>query len=616
MDEIYFDSRSELDKLPFGAVSAGTSVLFGLRVAETLNISALKLIIINDANGKSSEFLLSPVWTEQGCTRFEGSTVFENTGLYWYHFAAVIDGAERIIEKKENGAGFTEREPRSWQQTVYSFDYTTPEWIKGGAFYHIFVDRFKKSGERAQKSGAIMRNDWGGIPNYKPDENGEIRNNDFFGGNLDGVIEELPYLHELCFTCIYLSPIFKAASNHKYDTADYLKIDPSFGDEEAFRKLCSEAGELGIRIICDGVFNHTGSDSVYFNRGGTYGEGGAYRDKASPYYEWYTFAEWPDKYDAWWGVKTLPQIKKESLSFRSFITGESGVLKKWMSLGASGWRLDVADELSEGFLRELRKAVKTENPDALIIGEVWEDASNKVSYGYRRHYFEGEELDSVMDYPFKDAIIAYLKTGRAEFLRETVEAICENYPKPALDSMMNILGTHDTERILTVLGGEAFSSRDESAVARLSPEKRDRAKNLLRLASLLQFTLPGVPCVYYGDEAGVEGFEDPFNRACYPWGAEDADLIDWYKHLLTARKSCLAFAGGAYRTLRAEDGVFIFSRYKSGNKALVAVNMSQSELLFEHDKTDKVLVNHNCEETNGSLRLNKAGCAVIETSEN
>ncbi|MFB0919814.1 MAG: alpha-amylase family glycosyl hydrolase, partial [Oscillospiraceae bacterium] len=225
------------------------------------------------------------------------------------------------------------------------------------------------------------------------------------------------------------------------------------------------------------------------------------------------------------------------------------------------------------------------------------------------------ELDSVMDYPYKDAIISYIKTSKAGTLRETVEAICENYPKPALNSMMNILGTHDTERILTVLGGESYSTRDERASAKLLPEKRNRAKALLHAASLLQFTLPGVPCIYYGDEAGLEGFEDPFNRSCYPWGGEDSELIDWYKRLLTARKSCPAFAGGDYRTLRAEDGIFVFTRYKSGIKALVAVNMSQGDVLIESGETDRILIKFNCEETGGSLRLYKEGCVIIETAE-
>lgn len=615
MDDILFDSRSELDKLPFGAVPAGTNVRFGIRFAEVLKVTEVRLVVISDADGQSREFEFSQVWADRGYSRFEGSVCFEAKGLYWYRFETVADGAERVVERKISGAGFTDKEPISWQLSVYLPDYTTPEWIMRGAFYHIFVDRFNKSGSRPVKTGTVLRDDWGGVPHFRPDGKGEIRNNDFFGGDLDGVIRKLPYLSELGVSCIYLSPVFEAASNHKYDTADYSKIDPSFGDDAVFAELCSKAEKLGIRVICDGVFNHTGSDSVYFNREGTYGEGGAYRDKMSEYYEWYNFNEWPDKYDAWWGVKTLPQIKKESLSFRSFITGENGALKKWLSLGAYGWRLDVADELSEGFLRELRKTVKSSQPDALIIGEVWEDASNKISYGSRRHYFEGEELDSVMNYPLKDAIIGYIKTGGAEDLRRTVETLCENYPKPALDCLMNILGTHDTERILTVLSGKYYSSREERASAELTQTERAKAKTLLRAASLLQFTLPGVPSIYYGDEAGLEGYEDPFNRKCYPWGGEDFDLIEWYKKLLAARKNCGAFSGSAYKTLRAENGVYIFTRFRNSEKVIVAVNLGEEAVSVGLSCAEKILISNNCEQDENSLRVFHEGCAIIETSE-
>ncbi len=615
MDDILFDSRSELDKLPFGAVKSGESVRFGIRVAEALKASEVTLIILNDLDGDITEFKLEEVWTENCYTRFEGDAVIEACGLYWYHFEVVTGGAIRTAEKIGLGAAFTEYEPHSWQLTVYSFDYTTPEWIMGGAFYHIFVDRFRKLGERPLKKDSVARSDWGGVPVYTPDENGEIRNSDFFGGNLDGVIEKLPYLSELGISCIYLSPIFEAASNHKYDTADYTRVDPSFGDDELFSKLCEEAGRLGIRVICDGVFNHTGSDSVYFNRLGHYDTGGAYQTKSSPYYEWYSFSEWPEKYDAWWGIKTLPQIRKNSESFKTFITGENGILEKWMSLGAFGWRLDVADELSEDFLRELRKTVKQANPDALIIGEVWEDASNKIAYGRRRHYFEGAELDSVMNYPFKEAIISFIKNGNADSIRETVESVCENYPKPSLDCMMNILGTHDTERILTVLGGKSYATRDEKAVACLSEDERCRAKALLFLASVLQFTLPGVPSVYYGDETGLEGYEDPFNRRCYPWGAEDKELIKWYRELLKARQHCAAFAGGAYRTLRADSGVFVFTRIKNCVKATVIVNMGASDEIIELSEADRVLISRNCEYKNNSLRVFGEGCAIVETGE-
>ena len=613
MEEIIFDSRNEIDKFPFGAVSVGTDINVGLRTAYALAADSVKLVVINDLNGDIREIELEKVWTELGYDRFEGKITLENAGLYWYYFKADFKGNTRVIEKQNNGAGFTDNVPRSWQITVYNHDYTTPEWIMGGAFYHIFVDRFNKSGERAFKSGSIIREDWGGIPNYLPDELGEIRNNDFFGGNLDGIIEKLPYLSELGITCLYLSPIFEAASNHRYDTADYSRIDPSFGDEEGFEKLCAEAKQLGIRVICDGVFNHTGSDSLYFNREGNYGSGGAYNDENSEYFKWYTFTEYPNKYDAWWGIKTLPQIKKDSLSFRSFITGENGILEKWLRLGASGWRLDVADELSEDFLCELRKTVKAVKPDSLIIGEVWEDASNKTAYGARRHYFEGKELDSVMNYPFKNAIISYALNGNAEMLCETVESICENYPKPALDCMMNLLGTHDTERILTVLGGKHYNTRDERANTSLSQEDRQNAKRRLFLASALQFTLPGVPCIYYGDEAGLEGYEDPFNRRCYPWGAEDAELVDWYKQLLYMRKTSPVFAGGEYRTLRADNGVFGYVRIKNGKKASIYINRGQEPVELHLASGERILLEQNCEKNNNSLRVLSEGCVVVES---
>ncbi|MDR1131800.1 MAG: glycoside hydrolase family 13 protein [Oscillospiraceae bacterium] len=614
MEDILFDSRSALDRLPLGAITAGTQLRLGLRAAETLGITGLRLVVIDDTDGSAAETALSPVWTEGGYTRYEGAAVFDKTGLYWYFFRAVIDGADRAIGKTPSGAGFAGGEPRAWQLTVYAPDYTTPEWIKRGAFYHIFVDRFKKGGAHPVKNSAVARRDWGGLPVYLPDAGGEIRNSDFFGGDLDGVIEKLPYLHELGISCIYLSPIFEAASNHKYDTGDYAKIDPAFGDEATFSRLCAEAGRLGIRVLCDGVFNHTGSDSRYFNREGGYGPGGAYRDKGSPYYKWYDFTEWPDKYDAWWGITTLPQVKKDCLDFHTFICGDGGILEKWLSFGASGWRLDVADELSEDFLEALRRTVKGCDPEALIIGEVWEDASNKTAYGSRRHYFLGKELDGVMNYPLRDAIIAFIKTREASGLRETVESLCENYPPPALGCLMNILGTHDTKRILTELSGTDYGTRKERANARLSPDARTRAKRLLRLASLLQFTLPGVPSIYYGDEAGLEGFEDPFNRRCYPWGSADGALTEWYKALLAMRRSTAVFAGGEYRTLTAEDGVFAFTRGGSGGKAKIYVNLSGRELALALSPGERKLLLFNGTQNASGLRILDEGCAVTETA--
>ncbi|NLV87237.1 MAG: glycoside hydrolase family 13 protein [Clostridiales bacterium] len=612
MSKVLYNSRSELDKLPFGAVANDEKIRFGIRVCNSCDAQAVSLVFQRDENGEEIRFDLKPVWQYKGYTRFEESLSLKTPDLYWYHFELVCSGETRLIGKTKDGAGFLSSSPEKFQLSVYDKDYKTPQWIKGGLFYHIFVDRFRKKGDSPLKPTAVMRDDWGGVPHFLPDKNGEILNNDFFGGNLEGIIEKLPYFQKLGVSCLYLSPIFEAASNHKYDTGDYMKIDPSFGNDDTLRKLCSEAKKYGIRVILDGVFNHTGSDSRYFNRNGSYGELGAYQSKDSKYYDWYSFTEFPDKYESWWGIKTLPQVREENPSFLNYICGEKGVLEKWMSLGAAGWRLDVADELPDIFLEKLRERVKAEDEEALVIGEVWEDASKKLAYGKRRRYFQGAQLDSVMNYPFKNAIINFIKGGNAEVFQETVESICENYPKPSLDCLMNGLGTHDTARILTVLSGKEYPSREERAAALFSDGELQNAKELLRLASFLQFTLPGVPCIYYGDEVGLYGYEDPFNRRCYPWGNEDTELLSWYERLSGARHSCPAFAGGEYKTLKAKDSVFIFLRENGSKKALCAMNMGAGDLILETAEHDRFLIGHNCLENSGRITINPRGCALLE----
>jgi glycosidase len=405
--------------------------------------------------------------------------------------------------------------------------------------------------------------------------------------------------------------VFEAASNHKYDTSDYMKIDSSFGDEATFSALCSEAGDYGIRLICDGVFNHTGDDSLYFDRYGHYGGNGAFNTQASPYYSWYSFSNWPNEYEAWWGIDTLPQVREDNPEYRSFIFGADGVLRHWMRAGISGWRLDVADELPEAFLRELRATVKGENPEALIIGEVWEDATTKIAYGERRHYFDGRELDAVMNYPFKSGVIDYMRSGNAEQFREVVDSICENYPKPALDCLMNGLGTHDTARILTVLGGEDFPDKDQRANASMSRAVRETAKERLYTASLLQFTLPGVPCIYYGDEAGMEGYEDPLNRRCFPWGGEDKQIQGWYTALSKLRRDTPAFAGGSYRTLTAKNGVFSFMRRKGDSGVAITVNLGGERENIGCMGSVKILLSHRMSILGDQLFLEPGGSAVM-----
>ena len=503
------------------------------------------------------------------------------------------------------GQAVVTNDPHAWQLTVSEPSYPSPDWIRGGVYYHIFVDRFAKSGKPVRMEGKITRSDWSGMPEYRPDKNGEILNNDFFGGNLAGIIEKLPYLEELGVTCLYLSPIFEAFSSHKYDTSNYMKVDPMFGDEETFTRLCEEAGKRGMRVICDGVFSHTGSDSLYFDEYDRYGNG-ALHHPDSPYRNWYYFE--PDGYQTWWGIRTLPRVNKLEPSYQEFINGENGVIRHWLRAGASGWRLDVVDELPSAFLEQLTAAAKAEKPDALILGEVWEDASNKIAYEERKNYFEGDKLDSVMNYPLRRAIIACVREGRSDELATTMQLIMENYPLNVVHCLMNILGTHDTERIITALAGRVLgpeASREQKASIVMDDLEWEAGIRRLKLAVVLQMTLPGVPCIYYGDEAGMEGYNDPFNRRCYPWGAENPDLQEWYRKVIRIRRTHDIFRDGGYKLLTSRDGLFMFERTRAAasGDSWTAAGSGAGSGDSAGDAAGRIIIAVNCGERHYNLPL-------------
>ncbi len=561
-----FDSRSEFFRYPQGGVYTGQQI--EIKVYVKRNLVQRPVIRIEKRHDYSSivykEISAEWIGTEKSYDLYKGVFTVKDYGQYYYKF--ILD--ENI-------------ESQPYELLIYEEDYTTPQWIKGGIIYHIFVDRFNKTKPLKKDGDIIIRSDWGGIPSFLPDEDGEIKNNDFFGGSLDGIKEKLPYLSSIGVTALYLSPIFDACSNHKYDTGDYLSIDSMFGNENDLTDLCKKAEDLGIGIILDGVFSHTGADSIYFNKYGHYNSLGAYQSQISPYYNWYIFNKWKDDYASWWGIKTLPTVNKTCSGYIEFITGERGVLKHWQERGVKGWRLDVADELPNEFLEKLRSSVKGYDNEAFIVGEVWEDAANKFSYGKLKEYFCGKQLDSVTNYPLRNAVIDYVKNRNCKLLYDTMNFITEKYPLQTVNCLMNILGTHDTARILTNLGcSEEPQSRPEKAVYKLSREESEKGIRLLKAASLLQFTLPGVPCIYYGDEAGVEGFEDPFNRACFPWGNENEEILNHYKMLSELKKNKL-FAEGKYKCLVHESGIFVFERYCGSEKMIIAVNMSEDTITLK-----------------------------------
>ena len=525
---IYFDSKDLQCKNPFGAVLCGTEVSFSLLCSREEDICAGALRLRAEFAGLNRTVPLTPSGGAWRCT----VTAPEEPDLLWYDFTLTRGSGETVSLTRNGGP---------WQLTVYE-DTGTPEWFGQGVSYQIFPDRFCRS-RLPQPEGLVgertVHESWEDTPDYLPDEKGEIRNCDFFGGDFRGITEKLDYLQSLSVTTLYLNPIFEAASNHRYNTADYRAVDPMLGTEEDFRALCRQAHKRGMRLLLDGVFNHTGSVSRYFNRDGFYPELGAAQSQASPYYNWYHFTRWPEEYDAWWGIKTLPAVDEGQDSYRAFIIRDrDSVVRHWLRSGADGWRLDVADELPMPFLRDLRRQVKDVSGDAAVLGEVWEDASHKVAYGQMRSYVLGDTLDSVMNYPLRDALIAFLMAQKdAAAVAKELSSLAQNYPKPFLYALMNLMGSHDRPRILNVLAGNDGSDipRSQRAGHRLSQEERMIGALREQLMLRFVFSVPGMPCIYYGDEAGVEGCADPFCRRTYPWGREDQDMLARYKAMAAMR---------------------------------------------------------------------------------
>lgn len=504
------------------------------------------------------------------------------SGLYFYHFELETPWGKGFVKNVGFGKGEMTALGCEFQQTVYDKSFKTPEFLKGGIIYQIFPDRFYNSGQPKKNvpDTRVMR-EWGEVPYWHEEQMNGIWNNDYFGGDLKGIEKKLSYIADLGVSCIYINPIFEAHSNHRYDTADYESIDPLLGTQEDLESLCKAARKKGISIILDGVFSHTGCDSKYFNMYGRYNTLGAYNSKESPYFNWYKFIEYPDNYHAWWGIKLLPEVIEEDKSYRQYICGKDGILRKWLRCGIAGWRLDVADELPDIFLDDLRKAVKEENEDAIIIGEVWEDATNKFAYGQRRKYLLGDELDSVMNYPFADAVLNFVRFGHGEYFIDSIMSIVENYPPQVLNVLMNHIGTHDTERAITRLAGpdnEGKSREWQFENNRLSAYDYLKGMSMLKMASLLQFTLPGVPSIYYGDEIGMQGMKDPFNRACMRWDKQNKELLRWYKRLGQFRRGTKALVDGEFNPVFCENGAIAYERVANDSKVLVAVNNCDEEM--------------------------------------
>ena len=601
--ETYFDPRDTRCKTPFGAAPCSTEVRFTLFDDA---FCGCELLVYREFAGAEDVCPLPPA--EGG---FSGAYTAPGEGeLCWYVFRLTRwDGTLSYLGK--NGLRPDRDGAERWQLTVYE-DTGTPDWFGRGVTYQIFPDRFRRTGT-PDVSGMVGRRwlheSWDDQPVFRPDEDGQITNRDFFGGSLAGITEKLDYLQSLSVTTLYLNPIFEAASNHRYDTADYRAIDPLLGDEQTFRTLCREAHKRGMRVMLDGVFNHTGSRSRYFNADGFYPELGAAQSQDSPYYDWYSFHPWPTDYDAWWGVKTLPAVNEQRPAYRQFIfKGEDSVVRHWLRCGADGWRLDVADELPGDFIAGIRRAIEDEKPDGYLLGEVWEDGSNKVAYSQRRRYLLGWETHGLMNYPLRTALLRWLGGGDAAEFRESMETLRANYPPAAFYGAMNFLGTHDTPRILTLLGAEHIpAAKEERAAYALSPAQLARGRAKLRLAGMLLYGFPGSPTLFYGDEAGMQGFEDPLNRGTYPWGREDTGLLDFFRALGRLRKERRSLQSGSLTYIYAQGGGLVITREHESETTMVALNAGDEVLTltlpWPRGMAEDGLTGQRFLAVNGQLRL-------------
>lgn len=622
-----YNSRDIRFKTKYGALESGEEVTFRLLLPFESGAVCYRarLLVLNDATGEEKSYELFGTDKHEGdCRWWEVVYTAEEPGLYWYCFEYDGPWSTERIYKGPYSNGYIATDESRWQLTVYEKGYETPDRFKGGVMYQIFPDRFYRSGEtKYHVPTDRVLVDWDAEPGWRPDEHGIVRNNDYFGGDLKGIEEKLPYIHNMGVTVIYLNPIFESQTNHRYSTSDYSKIDPLLGTEEDFVSLCNAAHRYGMKIILDGVFNHTGDDSIYFNKKNRYDTLGAYNSKASPYYNWFHFINWPDSYASWWGFDTLPEVNQDSEDYIDYITGPNGIVAKWLRLGADGWRLDVADELNDSFIQKIHARAKAVKPDAIVIGEVWEDASNKIAYSQRKHYLLGEELDSIMNYPFANAIIEFVAYNDAEGFLDKILSVTENYPKPVVDVLMNLLGTHDTARIITRLAGENVDGHDREwqSTHHLSPQQYEFGIQLEKIAATIQFTLPGFPSIYYGDEAGMQGYKDPFNRAGFTWDKINTSLSSWYSWLGLLRKTCPVLKNGQFIPISGAQGCVCYARMngeypmlnRTGDALVVIANRNPHSIDYIlPEELDDLTPLINVENLDGKcVRVGAYTCALL-----
>lgn len=579
---------------PIKAVKTGEKIKFAIWIPDSWGfVSKATLLICKHGDLTQKAFKMDYLEkSENVVSKFETEITIEDVGIHYFYFAIVVNEDKKVLKYDYRHKKSAINEGDLWKFTVYDKNFNTPHWANGKLIYHIFLDRFYNSTSYcAPALPGRTQLWWGDLPIWKPNSEGIIKNNEFFMGNLLGVIEKLEYLNELGVEILYLSPVCKSQSSHRYDTADYQEIDPYLGDKEILKLLCNNAHKLGIRIILDSVFNHTGDESKYFNRNNHYNSKGAYQCKDSPYYNWYK--QNGDSFEYWWGFENLPVCNGYSKEWKDFICGVDGVIDQWFELGIDGLRLDVADELTDEFISEIRKAVHRNKQDGYIIGEVWEDAIEKEVYGKKRQYLLGNGLDSVMNYPFSNAILKYIRFGDVACFEGTINSILENYPLCSIKTLMTSLSTHDITRAMTTLAGDGITNQPFNWIWDVNGNRQwqyendslkanyELAKKRFKLATIIQYFLPGNPCIFYGDEAGLHGYKDPFNRKCYPWGKEDKDLQEFFRRLGQVRKRIQNIGEFDFKILNISKEILVFERASNNTSIIVIINRTDNQVTID-----------------------------------
>ena len=609
-----------------GAISLGKRCIISLRISNDLGfVENAKVIMYKQGHSIPKEFSMRYERTKGNFSFFNAIIVFDEIGVYNYAISLNLNGNNVWIKNNPESCMpcITIEDFPFWRITACEKEFKIPEWAKGEIIYHIFVDRFIRDYNEPivqkvpQIVDRILHKDWDKLPIWLPDENGEVKNNDFFGGNLRGIQSRLKYLKSLGVTIIYLSPVCESQSNHRYDTGDYENVDPYAGSNEDLKNLCKFAHKLGMKVILDAVFNHTGNYSRYFNSDGRYVDSiGASKGTESPYYNWYK--KWQGKFLYWWDFKNLPVIDADNKEWQYFLFSEGGVIDKWFKLGIDGLRLDVADELPDDFIKKIREVVIRNKKDTLIIGEVWENAVTKEKDGKPRNYLLDHSLDTVMNYPWTDAILRYVRFGDFQKLQSVVLEILNDYPHDSVFSVMNALSTHDITRAMTTLQGEGIEQNGEWVWDvpylgdviknrkwqfendKLEGKNYKEAKKKFKIATIIQYFLPGNVSIFYGDEVGVYGYKDPFNRKTYPWGHRDKDLLNFFRRLGKIRTKYQFLKEADFEFIRLDEEILALKRKDNENSMYVVVNRSKNTHKIEmpeikHKEQIIFSINYNCE---------------------